>query len=59
MEISGSIEMTEPMNQTITSDGQIIRIKLRDDIVASQNEIKEHTEEQEKPTENSDPDMRI
>ena len=54
MEISGSVEMTEPMNQAINSEGQTFKNKPKDGVVASPNEIKEHTEEQEKPTENSD-----
>ena len=53
MEISGSVEMTEPLNQTITSEGHTFKNKPKDGIVASPNEIEQRTEEQEKPTEHS------
>ena len=46
----------KPMNQTITCEGKTFKNKPKDGIVALPNEIKEHTGEQEKPTENSDPE---
>ena len=45
MEIRGLVEMTNPMSRTITSEGQTFKNKPKDGIVASPNEIKQHTEE--------------
>ena len=47
MEMSGSVEMTEPMNEAINSEGQTFKNKPKDGVLASPNEIIEHTKEQE------------
>ena len=44
------------MNQAINSEGQTFKNKPKDGVLASPNKIIEHTREQEKRTENSDPE---